>query len=320
MCHKLNLIIYRCYSNTKMASSDTVIKSEDAGIEEKILQLVTDFPEGVSDKVLYANMPSVDPKARAQVINKLLVAEQIDLFKGGEGLLYRRRDPSKAGAISGDQEEKIVFRIIENSGNVGAWIRDIRAKSNLGQTQLNKVLKSLETKRLIKSVKSVNATKKKVYMLFNLEPDQSVTGGAWYSENDFEAEFVEVLNQQCYRFLFHRLEKSRQDHTEPIAAKNASMVSVAEVGKFITDLGISKVTLKDADIQSILQTIVYDGKAEKCESLDGKTLYRAVQSLVSSAGVSRSPCGVCPIIKRCSDQGTVTPAKCQYFIDWLEEF
>ncbi len=38
-------------------------------------------------------------------------------------------------------------------------------------------------------------------MLYNLEPDRSVTGGAWYSDQDFESEFVEVLNQQCYKFL-----------------------------------------------------------------------------------------------------------------------
>jgi len=296
------------------------LDKDEGSIEAKILELVSEFPQGVSDKVLLANMPSVDPKARAQVINKLLVAEKIDLFKASEGLLYRKRDPSKAGSISGDQEEKIVFRIIETAGNKGAWIRDIRSKSNLGQTQLTKVLKILETKRLIKSIKSVNASKKKVYMLFNLQPDQSVTGGAWYSENSFESEYVEVLNQQCYRFLEHRLRKSREEHSEPMAAKTASMVTVAEVQKFISDLGISKVALKDSEIESILQTIVYDGKAEKCESLDGKTLYRAVQSLVESAGVSRCPCGVCPIIRRCSDQGSVSPATCQYFRDWLEEF
>ncbi len=45
------------------------------------------------------------------------------------------------------------------------------------------------------------ASKKKVYMLYNLEPDRTVTGGAWYSDQDFESEFVEVLNQQCYKFL-----------------------------------------------------------------------------------------------------------------------
>ena len=55
--------------------------------------------------------------------------------------------------------------------------------------------------KLIKSVKTVNATKKKVYMLYNLEPDHSVTGGAWYTDFDLDSEFVEILNQQCYRFV-----------------------------------------------------------------------------------------------------------------------
>ena len=131
-------------------------------IVSKIMELVTEFPQGVSDKVLIANMPTVDPKARMVVVNKLLMAEKLDLFNGKDGVLYRKREPSKAGSIAGDQEEKVVYKIIEGSGNVGVWIRDIRAKSNLGQTQLNKVLKSLEMKNLIKSVKSVNASKKKV--------------------------------------------------------------------------------------------------------------------------------------------------------------
>lgn len=38
-------------------------------------------------------------------------------------------------------------------------------------------------------------------MLYNVQPDRSVTGGAWYSDQDFESEFVEVLNQQCFKFL-----------------------------------------------------------------------------------------------------------------------
>jgi len=55
-------------------------------VEEKILELVGEFSQGVTDKILLANMPTVDPKARAQAINKLLVEEKIDLFKGNEGL------------------------------------------------------------------------------------------------------------------------------------------------------------------------------------------------------------------------------------------
>lgn len=54
----------------------------------------------------------------------------------------------------------------------------------------------------------LQASKKKVYMLYNLEPDRSITGGAWYSGQDFESEFVEVLNQQCYKFLQQKAEST----------------------------------------------------------------------------------------------------------------
>ena len=35
------------------------------------------------------------------------------------------------------------------------------------------------------------------YMLYNLEPDSSLTGGAWYSDKNFDTEFVELLTQHC---------------------------------------------------------------------------------------------------------------------------
>lgn len=55
-----------------------------------------------------------------------------------------------------DNEEKVVLRIIEDAGNKGIWHRDIRTKSNLNQTALNKILKALEGKKHIKSVSSVS--------------------------------------------------------------------------------------------------------------------------------------------------------------------
>lgn len=39
--------------------------------------------------------------------------------------------------------------------SAGIWSRDIRFKSNLPLTEINKILKNLESKKLIKAVKSV---------------------------------------------------------------------------------------------------------------------------------------------------------------------
>ncbi|EPY82650.1 DNA-directed RNA polymerase III polypeptide isoform 2-like protein [Camelus ferus] len=168
-----------------------------------------------------------------------------------------------------DNQEKLVYQIIEDAGNKGIWSRDIRYKSNLPLTEINKILKNLESKKLIKAVKSVAASKKKVYMLYNLQPDRSVTGGAWYSDQDFESEFVEVLNQQCFKFLQTKVELSMED------------------------------------IETILNTLIYDGKVEMTiiaakegtvGSVDGHMkLYRAVNPVIPPTGLIRAPCGLCPV-------------------------
>lgn len=100
-----------------------------------------------------------------------------------------------------EKEERLVYQIIEDAGNKGIWMRDIRFKSNLLQAPTIKILRTLESKKLIKSVRTVQAPKRKIYMLHGLTPDESLTGGAWYSDQDFETEFVEVLSQHCLKFL-----------------------------------------------------------------------------------------------------------------------
>jgi len=298
------------------------VKTEPIDIEEaceRVISVCQQMPDGINDKVLQNEFPELDPKVRAQCINKLLVTGKLDIFRTAEGLLYKLKTASKAVNIRGDQEEKIVFNIIEKSGNKGIWLRDIRAQSGLLQTQLNKVLKTLETKRLIKSVKSVNATKKKVYMLYDLEPDNSVTGGTWYSDQDFESEFVEILNQQCHRFLLHRQEKSLQNKTGgPLAVRNGSLVKISEIQAYISELGISKVQLQIKDIDAIMRTLIYDGKAEKASEDKGEAMYRGVMCPVSTPGLVTSPCGVCPVIKDCGTTGSITPATCQYLQEWLD--
>lgn len=80
-------------------------------------------------------------------------------------------------------------------------------------------------------------------MLYNLEPDKSLTGGAWYSDQDFEAEFVGVLSQQCYRYLQQRQEKAKEHPGGPREVQNMSYASSKDVWKFISELGISKVSV-----------------------------------------------------------------------------
>ncbi|XP_015266051.1 PREDICTED: DNA-directed RNA polymerase III subunit RPC6 isoform X3 [Gekko japonicus] len=266
---------------------------EPLEIESRILELCHQFPHGITDQVIQNDMPHMEAQQRAMAINRLLSMGQLDLLRSSTGLLYRIKESQNAGKMKGsDNQEKLVYQIIEDAGNKGIWSRDIRYKSNLPLTEINKILKNLESKKLIKAVKSVAASKKKVYMLYNLQPDRSVTGGAWYSDQDFESEFVEVLNQQCFKFLQTKVELSMED------------------------------------IETILNTLIYDGKVEMTiiaakegtvGSVDGHMkLYRAVNPIIQPTGLVRTPCGLCPVFDDCHEGGEISPSNCIYMTEWLE--
>lgn len=78
-------------------------------------------------------------------------------------------------------------------------------------------------------------------MLYNLEPDRSISGGAWYQDQDFESEFVDILNRQCLRYLQQRADNVRNNPKGPLLGRTQSYTTANEVHKYITELGISKV-------------------------------------------------------------------------------
>ncbi|XP_048735936.1 DNA-directed RNA polymerase III subunit RPC6-like [Ostrea edulis] len=300
---------------------------EEVDFETRFIMLCQASPEGITDSIIQKELPQCDTKQRMTIVNRLLSMGKIDLLKSGNKLLYRLKDPDTAAQVKGgDNQEKLVYQIIKDAGNKGIWIRDIRFKCNLLLTQVNKILKNLETKKLIKAVKSVAASKKKVYMLYNLEPDRSVTGGAWYSDQDFESEFVEVLNQQCFKYLEQKAAAARKSQTDPVAERNASFTALEDVWKYISELGISKVQLSKEDIETILNTLIYDGKVEcslvasqSTSSGDGHVkLYRSVKPLITTTGLMMMPCGACPVFDQCYEGGAVSPTTCVYMKEWLE--
>lgn len=49
----------------------------------------------------------------------------------------------------------------------------------------------------MKSVRSVTSKSKKLYMLFDTVPAKDITGGPWYTDQEFDHEFIDEL----YRFI-----------------------------------------------------------------------------------------------------------------------
>jgi DNA-directed RNA polymerase III subunit RPC6 len=322
-------------------------------IKNEVFNLVQAYDNGLTESELSRTMHNTSSEMRMNAINALANDGKIQLCKQGSNLVYRVIDSKSTynhSALQGHSnisiEERAVFRVVESAGSKGIWNREIRNQTKLPLNQMSKVLKNLETKKLIKAVKSVTASKKKLYMLYGLEPDKSVTGGAWYSGTEFESEYVQVLHEQCYQFVKRRLvaacDKDKNDFVE---ARNRSLVSSSEVKEHIDNLKISNVQLSQQDIEMVLDTIVFDGliekiaiekspdvtmdstpiKSEKCLTSDEEDqetsnftyFYRALAKLVESTGVMRVPCGQCPHVHECRPGAVVNPEKCAYFDRWF---
>ena len=63
----------------------------------------------------------------------------------------------------------------------------------------------MEKGNKIKTVQSVREPRKKLYMLYSTEPHRSITGGTWYSDTDFDAEFVNLIYTKCLEFVAARV-------------------------------------------------------------------------------------------------------------------
>ena len=252
---------------------------------------------------------------RAEAINTLLREKKIDVFGRGGGLVYARVREAQAAKFKGlSTEDMLVYQIIQHAGNAGMWTKELKQRSNLPVPQITKIFKTLEARKLIKSVKHVAQQNRKVYMLYELEPSREITGGAWYTEQEYDAEFISVLREQCVKFIYSR-----------------ERVTLKEVSDFVRASELSRIDLGQDEVLQIVNTLVYDGKVDeiKDESQDdgmGKadedfqpiTFYtRAALPVPESNAYTDIPCGVCPVINECRPDGLINPSSCEYMTAWL---
>lgn len=280
-------------------------------------------PKGVSNEVLLASFPSNTTEQIVKILNKFIAQQKIQLLQKAGKLVYKLKDTSTKNCQGSDIEEKIVFEAVGRAGNNGVAPRDLKFQCNLPQPQITKILKSLESKKLVKAV--ISSSKKKLFMLFELEPSRTITGGTFYSGQEFESEFVDVLGEQCFKYLL-QTKSVAEKLSDPIAQRNASFKASKDICDYISSLNISKVKLTVQDIETILEALVYDGKIEKIVSFSNNSsnrqetqnLYRVLKPLIGNAALMRIPCGVCQVYQDCHAGGSISPATCVYMKEWFE--
>lgn len=280
--------------------------------EQALLTAVTAHGEaGCDDAALNGSLPATSLAERADALNALLKKGRLNLLRAADSdtLLYRAVSAEEAVKFKGlSSEDVLVYQIIQQASNTGIWTKDLKLRSNLQQPQVTKVLKTLEARSLIKAVKSVANKNRKVYMLMDLEPSTEITGGAWYTENEFDSEFIDVLRRSCLKFI-----------------ETQGAADLEQVCQHIDEQAVATVTLGHAEVLQIVNTLVYDGVAD--QHVSGGELGRpkgtvyytpATLSIPENSAFTSIPCGVCPVFNECGDGGIISPQTCAYYSEWLD--
>ncbi|KAF7721113.1 34-kDa subunit of RNA polymerase III (C) [Apophysomyces ossiformis] len=307
-----------------------------SGDEWKFHQFVQKSPQGIK---LTDRPEDMDVKVAYEAMNSLLRKNAIEVVKlNGENMLRAidLQEAEKANRMNNDS--RLVYNAIRAAGNVGIWTKDLKKQTNLHTAVLNTTLKKLEQKQEIKAVKHVKYPTRKIYMLYNLTPSSEVTGGAWYTDQELDTDFIDSLKAACLKYIsarsFPRIENVRD---AVFGVDYEHYPTATEVRRFITESRISSIDLSVKDITSLLDVLVYDGVIEKKlpfmagmedfsddENDDDPSApwaYKAVRKGADRAAaeaMTEVPCGRCPVFSFCTEDGPVSPFNCEYFKTWLD--
>jgi DNA-directed RNA polymerase III subunit RPC6 len=238
-------------------------------LKERFIQIFSDPSHvgGVSNKELKRKFGDDEYPNLVPIINELTQSSRLVMSKVGDELFYNLVSDEEASKFSGlDVSARMVYQVIEKARNLGIWTKDVRSQTNIQQQALNKIFKALETRRLIKPVKSVSS--KKVYMLYSLTPAKELTGGPWYTELEFDHEYINEMRKfllQCVRRL-----------------NNGVGVTLTEIKDKMVQAKVSKVALSLEEVQQLMQTLAYDYLIEDSGmNAHGDVLYVAARRVTA---------------------------------------
>ncbi|KAG4035024.1 hypothetical protein MFRU_002g03730 [Monilinia fructicola] len=171
----------------------------------------------------------------------------------GIGWKLRTEDEAKKyRSLSSEQE--IVYSLIDEAGTEGIWSRTIKMRTNLHDAVFRSALKHLETKHMISEMKSVEFGNKKMYIKASLQPSDRASGGAWYTDNEMDEEFITqimlILFDQIHRKSFYKSSTANMRKPKKMFGKKMS----ADEAKALRDKTLgSRVKIEDVTEDDALE-------------------------------------------------------------------
>lgn len=136
---------------------------ESISHELSILEFLKKNAEGVNKETLMSEI-NADDKQIVEILNNLISENRVYLVEVRGEHLFKYRSEKEASKFQDLTLEEIqAYELIIQTGNMGISTNDLKYKLNItANPLLTKILKKLEKKLLIKSLKMVNMKNKKV--------------------------------------------------------------------------------------------------------------------------------------------------------------
>ncbi len=142
---------------------------ENISYELSILEFLKKNTDGINKETLMSEI-NADDKKIAEILNNLISENRIYLTDNKGEHLFKYRSEKEASKFRDLSFEEIqAYEIIIQTGNMGISTNDIKYKLGINANAiLNRILKKLEKKLLVKSLKMVNMKNKKVIIFYLL--------------------------------------------------------------------------------------------------------------------------------------------------------
>lgn len=257
--------------------------------KEDVLAFITASSDGVTESHMLSAFPHLSKMDVTLLLNELIMSQAIEFKQVGKEIVYCGRN---TGSVD---HGRLVLDCLAASGSKGLWMKTIKSKTSIPHNYLMKLLRRLEQEQQIRSIKSVNSNKK-TYILYDVTPDEEVTGGIWFSNNDVDLEFVNNLMGVIESYVKKRSGYNNRDtkNTRDTGINNrdtsinrdgdtsininrnlvklSTLPSVPEIYDFLVSNKILEVSLKQEEMETLMDVLVGDKRIMKM-TVDYKTVY-----------------------------------------------
>lgn len=289
---------------TETGSDRKRVKIEvDGDVSNDVYDAICTLNQGdfVTHLDLESHLLHMPLEALSKEVNRLLRQGSITVFQGRKGLCYKAVDVESVAKFQGlDSHDWLVYRAIENEGNKGISHRDLKRKCSFSNTRLQTALRTLESRCIIKTLKSARARNRKLYMKYDIEPCEMVQGNPlWGPDNDFDFEYTKNVQQVLTMFI-----------------RTKKHVQLSELETLLSSSGVFKELPRKQDILACLQALIYKGEVKEMRSLDS-IFYCINPAKVSTQSLPSQPCFSCPVRPVCQPGSHISPEKCVYFQEYF---